>query len=160
MLLKALVFILVALTVCLAIRPSPCPIQNQIGSVISGTRSLISVKVTISQKVQSIIPLDPEEDVQCYNYSLPYEFTKYPEVTVGTTFPNSAIHDFQAESTNHLFLSIKTIPVESLSYVSFIIRTPWRYTNWQKISFSFLAEDRKDIEVGSVQIDPGKLGGC
>lgn len=49
---------------------------------------------------------------------------------------------------------------DSVSTVPFLIRTHWRYTFWTKITFSFLAEDRKDFESGYYQVDSGSLGGC
>lgn len=42
----------------------------------------------------------------------------------------------------------------------FAIRTHWKYTAWTKIGFSFLAEDRSDLEAGYYQVDSGLLGGC
>ena len=44
--------------------------------------------------------------------------------------------------------------------IPFAIRTQWHYTRWTKISFSFLAEDREDIDSGYYQIDSGLLSGC
>ena len=41
-----------------------------------------------------------------------------------------------------------------------IIRTFWKYTKWRKISFTLLAEDRNDLEIGYYQVDSGSLGGC
>lgn len=41
-----------------------------------------------------------------------------------------------------------------------LIRTHWKYTQWNKISFSLLAEDRNDFEIGYYQVDSGSLGGC
>ena len=47
-----------------------------------------------------------------------------------------------------------------MTVVPFLIRTHWRYTFWTRIAFSFIAEDRKDIESGYYQVDSGSLGGC
>lgn len=44
--------------------------------------------------------------------------------------------------------------------IPFVIRTQWAYTQWSKISFTFLAEDREDMESGYYQIDSGSLSGC
>ena len=41
-----------------------------------------------------------------------------------------------------------------------VIRTQWAYTSWVQITFSFLAEDRSDMEVGYYQIDSGNLSDC
>lgn len=40
------------------------------------------------------------------------------------------------------------------------MRTPWRYTYWTKIIFSFFAETRPEFEAGYYEIDSGRLGGC
>ena len=34
------------------------------------------------------------------------------------------------------------------------------YTAWTKIAFSFIAEDRRDIETGYYQVDTADLGSC
>ena len=100
-----------------------------------------------------VIPLSDGEDTQCYNYSLPYAFNTVPDVAV-------AVHSFEAEASNNLFFFIKPIHSESLSFLPFVIRTQWPYTQWNQITFSFLAEDRSDVEAGYYQIDSGPLSGC
>ena len=70
------------------------------------------------------------------------------------------VHDFEAEKSTSLFYYIKPLHTDSLSFVPFVIRTQWLYTRWTKISFSFIAEDRVDIESGYYQIDSGVLAGC
>ena len=62
--------------------------------------------------------------------------------------------------TDDLFFSIKPTKTESLSFVPLLVRTHWKYTEWRKISFSILVEDRHDLESGYYQIDSGSLGGC
>lgn len=78
---------------------------------------------------------------------------------MGNNLFNLAVHDFEARASTDLFFSIKPIQTDSLTSVPFIIRTHWKYTYWNKIIFSFIAEDRKDFESGYYQIDSGLLGG-
>jgi len=75
---------------------APCPLQYQLGSVISA-------RITIG-KIRGIIPFVKGQDVQCYNHSLPYSFARVPEIAI-------ALHDFEAEKTDDLFFSVK--PVKS-----------------------------------------------
>jgi hypothetical protein len=49
---------------------SPCPIQSNVGS-------LISARITVAQQ-QSLVTLVQGTDNQCYNYSLPYTFSNIP----------------------------------------------------------------------------------
>ena len=39
-------------------------------------------RITIAEQ-RGIIPLVKGQDVQCYNYSLPYAFARVPEVAIG-----------------------------------------------------------------------------
>ena len=71
-----------------------------------------------------------------------------------------AVHDFEADSSNNLFYYVKPLQTDSLAFIPFVIRTQWAYTRWTKIIFSFLAEDRTDIESGYYQIDSGLLASC
>ena len=48
---------------------------------------------------------------------------------------------------------------DSKTSVPFLVRTHWKYTYWNKIVFSFIAEDRSDFESGYYQVDSGLLGG-
>jgi hypothetical protein len=41
-----------------------------------------------------------------------------------------------------------------------VVRTHWGYTQWSKISFSFLAEGSPQIEAGYYQIDTATLSSC
>lgn len=59
-----------------------------------------------------------------------------------------------------MYFYIKTIPSDSYSSIAFLIRTQWTYTKWNQLAFTFLAEDRTDIETGYYQIDAGALSGC
>ena len=67
------------------------------------------------------------------------------------------MHEFEAQKTDDLFFAIKPLPSKSLTHVPFVIRTHWKYTNWTKISYTFLAEDRHDVESGYYQVDAGTL---
>lgn len=62
-------------------RVSPCPIQSNIGSLISGT-SHNPARITVAQQL-SLVTLVQGTDTQCYNYALPYAFATVPEVAVG-----------------------------------------------------------------------------
>lgn len=121
--------------------------------------TLYSARITVAQQ-QSLVTLVQGTDTQCYNYSLPYAFATVPEVAVGKFQINAAIHDFESRATSDLFFSIKPTQTDSLVSVPFLIRTHWKYTFWNKIAFSFIAEDRRDFESGYYQIDSGLLGGC
>lgn len=44
--------------------------------------------------------------------------------------------------------------------IPFIVRTQWGYTQWSRITFSFLAESSSQIEAGYYQIDTGSLSNC
>ena len=100
-----------------------------------------------------IIPLYDGEDSQCYNYSLPYAFSTVPEVAI-------AVHDFESEPSRNIFFFIKPLRTEVTAAIPFVVRTQWTYTAWVHISFSFIAEDRVDIETGYYQIDSGSLSSC
>ena len=71
-----------------------------------------------------------------------------------------AVHDFESEPSRNIFFYIKPVRTDSLSAIPFVVRTPWAYTSWVLIGFSFLAEDRADLETGYYQIDSGSLSGC
>ena len=91
------------------------------------------------------------------SHMLSLRFLKLPLVQI---FLRLAIHDFDAKRTDDLFFSVKPTKTESLSYLPLLVRTHWKYTEWRKISFSILVEDRQEIESGYYQIDTGILGGC
>ena len=40
-------------------------------------------RITIADQ-KGIVPLIRGQDVQCYNYSLPYPFARVPEIAIGT----------------------------------------------------------------------------
>ena len=79
--------IILALLLCATtiscIGVSPCPIPNHNGTVYSGIYSLYSGQI-ITGFNGGIVPLIEGQDSQCYNYSLPYAFSREPCVAVGT----------------------------------------------------------------------------
>lgn len=48
----------------------------------------------------------------------------------------------------------------ALNSISFQVRTPWRLSQWSKLSISFMAENRNDLQLGSRRIDSAFIGGC
>jgi hypothetical protein len=48
----------------------------------------------------------------------------------------------------------------SIASIPFIVRTQSAYTQWNQITYSFIAEDRSDIESGYYSVDSGALAGC
>ena len=102
---------------------------------------------------RGLVPLVDDQDVQCYNYSLPYKFARIPQIAI-------AVHGFESQRSDDLFFAIKPLHSESQSFVPFVIRTHWKYTKWTRLEYSFIAEDRSDVETGYYQIDAGSLEGC
>lgn len=78
--------ITLALLLCAAtvscVGVSPCPIPNHNGTVYSG-KIYIYLGQIIASFNGGIVPLIEGQDSQCYNYSLPYAFTRSPEIAVG-----------------------------------------------------------------------------
>lgn len=70
--------------------------------------------------------------------------------------------DFSSQASNSLYIAVKYVRKQSagLNSFSFLIRTQWRYNQWNSFKFAFIAEQRNDIEVGMYQIDTGILAGC
>ena len=56
---------------------APCPLQSDVGSVFTGTHPLTKARVTLAAD-RALIRLIPQYEVQCYNYSFPYEFSQPP----------------------------------------------------------------------------------
>ena len=50
---------------------APCPLQSDVGSVFTSMNILIKARITLGAD-RARIPLIPKQEVQCYNYSLPY----------------------------------------------------------------------------------------
>lgn len=80
----------------------------------------------------------PASESSTYNYTLSASFLNSPEVIVG-------IIGFQSRSSPYLMLSIKPLPIATLTSLSFLIRFYYLYTSWSIVSFNFLAEDRSDL---------------
>ncbi len=78
---------------------------------------------------------------------------KSPQVNL---FSTEGISDFAAQSTAAFYLSIKPYLVgdgiKRLNSLNFAIRTEWKYTTWKRVKFSFIAEERPDIEANIYQI--------
>ena len=72
----------------------------------------------------------------------------------------AAVYDLQSQYSADQFFSIKPVRSDSFGIIPFVIRTHWKYTSWTKLSFSFIAEDRDNIEAGYYQVDSGALAGC
>ena len=51
---------------------------------------------------QGLLPLVNGQDIQCYNYSLPYKFSRIPEIAI-------AVEKFGSEKSDDLFFAIKTM---------------------------------------------------
>lgn len=115
----------------------PCPYANYRGNVFSGKSAIILDQVIIALG-GGTIPIQDDIDTQCYNYTLPYTFNTAPEVAI-------SVYNFEAEASNNLFFYIKTIRSTSIVTIPFVVRTQSSYTQWNSISFNFLAEDRNDI---------------
>lgn len=100
-----------------------------------------------------VIPLYESQDTQCYNYTLPQSFASLPDIAVAT-------QNFDMDPSNSIFFYVKPLQANSISSVSFVVRTQWTYTKWTKLTFSFIAEDHNDLETGYLQIDSGRLASC
>jgi hypothetical protein len=72
----------------------------------------------------------------------------------------AAVYDLQSQYSANQFFSVKPVRSDSYGIIPFMIRTHWKYTSWTKISFSFFAEDKGNIEAGFYQVDSGNLAGC
>ena len=74
--------------------------------------------------------------------------------------PYTAVNSLQSQYSPHLFFSIKAVKSDSNAIIPFVVRTHWGYTQWSRLSFSFLAETSKTIEAGYYQIDTATLSAC
>ena len=142
-----------------SLESSPCPIANHNGTVFSGMHPLTKAKSSWAQMPPSC-PSSKDKRPNAIITVCPIASSarlKSPSVTHAT---KTAVHDFEADHSPTLFYYIKPLKSDSLSFVPFAIRTQWLYTRWTKLVFSFLAEDRVDIESNYYQIDSGMLAGC
>ena len=55
---------------------------------------------------------------------------------------------------------MKPVLSEDYSSILFLIRTPWAYTSWSRVTFHFLAEYHAHLEAGYYHIDTKILGAC
>lgn len=108
---------------------------------------------TLTVSRQGDIGLVNGQDIQCYNYTLKNAFTCTPGVAI-------AVSDLQSAYSPSLFFSVKAIASDSNGIIPFVVRTHWGYTQWSKITFSFLAEGSSQLEAGYYQIDTGSLSSC
>lgn len=92
-------------------------------------------------------------DALCYNYPLPAPFQNRPGVAI-------AVRRLEANPSADLFFSIHSVRSDSLGALSFLIRTQWRYTQWNNFQVSFLAEDHPHFDANSFSIDTPSLAGC
>lgn len=99
------------------------------------------------------VQLTNGQDALCYNYPLPLPFQNRPGVAI-------AVRQMQALATMDVFFSVRSVKSDLLTSIAFLIRTQWKYTNWIKISVSFLAEDMSSIEANFFNIDTTSLAGC
>ena len=74
---------------------------------------------------------------------------------------NSATTGFEASPTADLVYYVRPNPSPVvLNSISFQVRTPWKLGQFSKLTVSFMAENRNDIELGSRVIDSAFVGGC
>jgi hypothetical protein len=86
----------------------------------------------ISVQVGGIISLQNGVDTLCYNYTLPAPFQNRPGVAI-------AIRSLQASQSQDLFFSVRSSKSDSLSILSFLVRTQWKYTTWSLVVVNFFA---------------------
>lgn len=106
-----------------------------------------------SVQVGGIVSLQSGVDSLCYNYSLPAPFQNRPGVAI-------AVKSLQAAQSQDLFFSIRSSKSDSLSILSFLVRTQWKYTTWSLIAVNFFAEDFQGYEANTFSIDTTALAGC
>jgi hypothetical protein len=100
-----------------------------------------------------IVVLQAGNDALCYSYTLPQPFQSKPGVAI-------AVRHIEAQPTMDLFFSVRSTKGDSLTTIDFLIRTQWKYTQWTKISVSFVAENIAGIEANFFNIDTTSLAGC
>ena len=79
--------------------------------------------------------------------------------------PNVAtsLTDLLSEYSLSMFLEVKPV-VNGLTeskrkaVVTFLVRKEWKYTAWKMVRFGFVAEERKDVEVGVFEVETAVLG--
>ena len=79
--------------------------------------------------------------------------------------PNVAtsLTDLLSEYSLSMFLEVKPV-VNGLTeskrkaVVTFLVRTEWKYTAWKMVRFGFVADERKDVDVGVFEVETAVLG--
>lgn len=142
---KNLLFIIVLIVALAESSTTPyCPAQSNLNVLLHG-HFTISTAGTVN--------LIPNQDTLCYNYSLPAPFQNQPGVAL-------ALPEMAASPSNQLFFSIQPIKSDSLSLITFMIRTQWKYTTWNIFKVSFIAEDHPHFSANSYAVDTAALAGC
>lgn len=118
-----------------------------------GLRYLPSHVDSITVSKQGQVSLTNGVDIQCYNYTLATAFSCAPGVAI-------SVNSLESQYSANLFFSVKAVNSDSNGVIPFIIRTHWGYTQWTKLTFSFLAEASSQIEAGYYQIDTASLSSC
>jgi hypothetical protein len=124
----ALLLLLLALTAQAQL--AKCPSQNAM-QVVQGTALFNLDSITVSNS--GAVSLVAGKDVQCYNYTLSSAFNCTPNIAI-------AVNDLQSQYSANLFFSVKAVASDSNAVIPFVIRTQWAYTQWTKLTFSFIAE--------------------
>lgn len=143
--LKALVVLSLLMLACWAHPHEPIGVCPDYKGLIQHDHLTVSLS--------GVLNLTSGVDTLCYNHTLERVFQNRPGIAI-------SVHDLQSQYSPDQFFSIKPVRSDSHGVIPFVIRTQWKYTSWTKISFTFLAEDRENIEAGYYQVDSGSLAGC
>jgi len=125
-----LLILLTLSTICNAQNANLCPSDS--GLVISDRLSFFASSNITSEVI-------PSEDSLTYNHSLTQPFNNQPGVII-------SISCFSSQPTPFLMFSVKPLPMNSLTTLPLLLRFFQRYSSWNHIKISFLAEDRNDME--------------
>ena len=122
--------------------------SNAQSATLCPSDSGLVVSARLSFLANSNIPSEtiPSEDSLTYNHSLTQPFNNQPGVIISIPFNNSGITSFSSQPTPFLMFSVKPLPMNSLSSLPLLLRFFQRYSSWNHIKISFLAEDRNDME--------------
>lgn len=80
----------------------------------------------------------PSKETNIYSYPLIKPFEIVPSIAIGIT-------NLESQGSPYLMLNIKPLIGLSTNSLSFLVRFYYRYTNWNMITFNFIAENREDI---------------
>lgn len=122
---KNIILLLLALVLSQAhLQTTPvCPVGSQYLNLHHGHLSI---------SVGGVVSITPGIDSLCYNYPLPSPFQERPGVAI-------AIYNFESNPSQDLFFSIQTTRSDTLTSLSFLIRTQWKYTTWSLFKMTFFA---------------------